>query len=519
MRPVPAPGLTYRLGRGVVVLRPDGSIEGVRPGSGSPSYLVGGGRVTALVGGVEVAWPEPTVAVDVDEAEFGYPTTDGLGLVVRHSFSADWGLRIVLANHTLDPLTVVAELAWLPAADCPAWALGAGATGAYAVPGPEGRRPVLGGELVLGTCDAVSETGIGLGPLELGPLERRAVQWRWAWYAGPRSFNRNRFPSVPRDLVVPEHESAQIVTDEDTAVVAPGVDLVRVGPHLELTAPGGHRVRVEVRSRRGVTAYDMEWVEPLDDQLAALGDGLLDGPRNRAGVVVLPDVDPALVLQSLLVRGRLGDPEEADEALGLFLARAADSPVGGPRGVSLACGEFERTGEEDLLEQATGQLLGLDQPMPGLGLAAAQLCMARLSHGWSPDPVLAHLGRLTGTADENSLDRVAVDLELWLTAAPRGSEDDAGRRRSVAAAVGRIGAVLGAGLRGRPVRPLPVDQQSYLAVVLGLLPEGLAGQYRTEWGVTPHDVARSTHAQVIARLAGQPVRAAHSWLIMGARLA
>ena len=130
----------------------------------------------------------------------------------------------------------------------------------------------------------------------------------------------------------------------------------------------------------------MEWVEPLDDALAALGDGLLNGPRSRAGVVVLPDVDSALVLQHLLGRGRPGNPDQADDALGLFLARATESPVGDARGISLACGEFERTGEEDLLERATAQLLGLDGPMPGLGLAGAQLCVARLSQGWPPEP-------------------------------------------------------------------------------------------------------------------------------------
>ena len=69
------------------------------------------------------------------------------------------------------------------------------------------------------------------------------------------------------------------------------------------------------------------------------------------------------------------------------------------------------------------------------------------------------------------------------------------------------------------MRPLPVDRQAYLAVVLALLPEELGARSRPDWGVRPHDVARTTQAQVLARLAGQPPRAAHSWLIMGARLA
>lgn len=519
MRPVSAPGLTYPLGRGTVTLRPDGSVAAVRSGSGPVSYLVAGGPVRVWVDGAAVSWSEPTLAADVDEAEFGFTSESGLGLVVRHSFTADWGVRLAFANHTLDPVTVSAELAWAPAAECPAWALPAGATGAYAILGPDGRGPLLGGDLVLGTCDRVTTTVIGLGRLELGSLERRVVQWRWAWFPNPGTFNRNRFSAVPRDLVLPENESARIVADEDTAVVAPGVETLRRGPHLELSSTGGHRVTVEVRSRRGVTDFDLEWVEPLDEALTVLGDALLAGPRSRAGVVVLPDVDAALVIQRLLVRGQAGDPDQADDALGLFTTRAADAPGGDGRRPSLLCGEFERTGDPDLLERATADLLGLDRPAPGLGLAAVQVCVARLSLGWSLGPVLAQLGRLAGAADSDGLDRLAADLELRLTAAPRGADGDPESGRWVGAGIRRIGAVLGAGLRGRPVRPLPVDQQAYLAVVLGLLPEGLGTRSRPEWGVAPHDVARRVEAQVLARLAGGPPRAAHGWLIMGARLA
>ena len=69
--------------------------------------------------------------------------------------------------------------------------------------------------------------------------------------------------------------------------------------------------------------------------------------------------------------------------------------------------------------------------------------------------------------------------------------------------VRRVGAALGAGLRGRPLWPLPVDRQAYLAVVLGLLPEGLGARVRPDWGVPAHDVARHAQAAVLARLAGQ----------------
>jgi len=52
-----------------------------------------------------------------------------------------------------------------------------------------------------------------------------------------------------------------------------------------------------------------------------------------------------------------------------------------------------------------------------------------------------------------------------------------------------------------------------------LLPEALGARSRPDWGLPPHDVARLTQGQALARVVGQPPRAAHSWMIMGARLA
>lgn len=514
MRPVPAPGLSYRLGRGVVALRPDGSIESVRPRSGSGSYLAGGGRVRVWIDQNEVSWSVPTVAADVDEVEFGYASPQGLGLVVRHSFAIGWSVRVAFVNHTPEPLSFPAELTWVPAPECPAWALAAGATGAYAIPGPAGGGPLLGGELVIGTCDQVSEDGLGLGRVELGPLERRGTQWRWDWYANPRVFNRVRFLEVPRDLVLPENETARIAADDDAAVVAPSLDLVRRGSHLEFSSMGGHRVRVEVRSHRGVTAYDMEWVDPLDEVLPELGDQVLAGPRNRSGVIRLADVDAALVIHHLLARNQVGDPEEAEDALALFVSRLADRDVVDGRGVSLLCGESERANEADLLDRATAALLRLDR-VPGLGLAAAQVCVARLAAGRPVDPVLHHLATVTAAAEAaDELDAVAVALELRLLGTLRAEPG-----RAVETRIRRVGTALGAGLRGRPVRPLPVDRQAYLAVALGLLLEDLGARSRPEWGVGPHEIARTAQAEVLARLGRQPPRAAHSWLILGARLA
>ena len=72
----------------------------------------------------------------------------------------------------------------------------------------------------------------------------------------------------------------------------------------------------------------------------------------------MADLDAALVVQRLLRLGAADDPDDADDALTLFGSRLEPDAVRDGRGVAFLCGEFERLGEEDLLEQATAALLG-----------------------------------------------------------------------------------------------------------------------------------------------------------------
>ncbi len=522
MRPVSAARLSFPLSSGTVALGPDGTIERVLAGPSSAiSYIDSGGRVTVRIDDVEIAWPEAAVAADVDEVEFHYLGRQDLTLMIRHSFTAGWGIRVTLVNQTLDPLPLTAELAWAPTASSHARALAAGATGAYAVPGPDGTGPLLGGELVLGTCDAVTADGIGLGRFTLDPLKRRVVQWRWDWFDSPAEFWYARFPALPRDLVLPVGEAALIAADDDEAVVALGADSQWRGGQIELSSPDPQQVTVQVSSRRGVTEYDIEWVAPLDEVLAELGDSLLAGPRNRAGLVRLANVDAALVMQRLVSVGATGDPDVADDALRLFSSRLEGCSITGGREVAFLCREFDRLGEEDLLERATEALLRLTDPVPGLGLATAQVCVARLALGWSVEPLLTRLRALTAAGDPGAdLDRTGIALELALVGGPRlpGAVEPDGLEHAEVWST-RVGTALGAGLPGRPIRPLPVEQQAYLATVLDLLPEPLAYRMRPEWGCRLHDVVRRAQAEVLALLAHRPPGPALSWLIMGSRLA
>ena len=57
--------------------------------------------------GRTVAWSSPSLSVDIDEAEYSFRAAAGLGLVVRHSFGAGWGIRIALTNQGDDDLELL----------------------------------------------------------------------------------------------------------------------------------------------------------------------------------------------------------------------------------------------------------------------------------------------------------------------------------------------------------------------------------------------------------------------------
>ena len=146
------------------------------------SYLTGGGRPMVSVGGAWLQWPEPEVLLDSDEVEFAYERGP-VRVVVRHSFAAGWGVRVALTNLTDEPLEVDdAGLSWVADPDAPAWALAAGASGAYAVPSPDGTGPLLGGVLALGAFEWVTAEAMGFSRLTLPPGGRFVVQWTWDWY-------------------------------------------------------------------------------------------------------------------------------------------------------------------------------------------------------------------------------------------------------------------------------------------------------------------------------------------------
>jgi len=516
--------LTFACGAAEVTIGPAGTATAVLPGA-SPALLVTGGLLVHAGDGTPVLAGSPEVRADDDEVELAW-SAGPLGLVVRHTFGAGWGLRVALACHDepvelADPL-----LTWRVPEDRPVWALAAGVAASYAVLPTDGTGPLLGGVLRSGALPGVDAAGLHLGPVRLAAGSRYVVQWQWDLHPGPRSLSRGRHPQVPRRLDLDLDEVVVVDAGEDEALVLPdGLEAESSRGQVELSAGTPGRYPVELRAARGTTSYELRVGPSLDHLLTERALAALDQPRTAAGVVRLPDVDAALAVQRALAVATLPEVELAEEALDLWTARLPEDEALDPRTVGHLCGEHTRTGDPALLERAEQALLLARAPAPGLGLAATQLCLALLLAGRPVAPVLQHLAGLAAAADRaplaGPLPQQAALLELEVVTTTRGGPGGAGAGAGrVQDRVAALGGWLGAGLPGRAVRPLPLDSLAHLCAVLALLPEPAAAVHRTRWGCTAHTLAAGGRASVLERAgweAGPTAGPALSWLLLGTR--
>ncbi|HSU34993.1 MAG TPA: hypothetical protein VLJ88_04975, partial [Propionibacteriaceae bacterium] len=224
--------------------------------------------------------------------------------------------------------------------------------------------------------------------------------------------------------------------------------------------------------------------------------------------------DAALVVQWAVIRGSFAHPYPAEDALEVFAAGMAETESADPRLAGFLCGEFERTGQGELLELATDWLLRTPTAQPGVGLVGARICLSRILTDRPVAAVTAHLARLARTppAGRSLLDQAAVlELDLLTMARPASRTD----LRRVTAALTAVGPWLGAGLRGRAVRPLGADALAYLAAVLALTSEEVSTAMRRGWGTSARELGEDALAEALAGLTGRPARPAHGWLVLG----
>ena len=512
----------FRWGRAEVVFDGAGTVTAARHDADpADSYLSSAGEVRVTTGGAEVVWSPAEVGLDADEVEVVRRSGD-LRLVVRHSFAAGWGVRVTLSNagpvaRQLDQVSITWR--WPP--NRPAWAVAAGATGSLALLAADGVGPLLGGVLRHGTVQRIDADGLQLGSVRLEPKGRYVEQWQWDFHDSPRAFEQTLRPGVPRRLDITLDEVVALTADEDEALVlAPGLHAETVRDTVELTAAAAGRYRVEARSARGVTAYEVGVGDPLETVLADTAAEVLVGPYSKANVLDLPDVDAALVVQRAYAR-RLEYPESyaAEDGLDRYGARLPEPGPFDPKTISFLCGQHTRVRDPEPLSWATRGVLSTQWPEPGLGLAATQVCLARLLVGRSVAPVMDHLRYLAaesaGLLAPSAVPRreQAALLELEVVTMPHAGPVPA----TVLARAAALGSWLGAGLRGRAVPPLPPSELAHLAAVLALLPESVSVELGERWGATAHELAHRARAEVLVRVTGTRVGPAHGWLVLGAR--
>lgn len=528
---MPTAGLSFPCGPAQVTFDQTGWVTSlVHRREPELSYLAGAMVSSGWVGPDPLERVAPTVLADLDEVEFHYTYPGLLRVVVRHTFAAGWSVRIVCVSLAPDTLPVAGlQLRLDPPPGCVAWALALGATASYAVSPASGTGPLLGGVLRQGSLLRATSSGLELTPFELRAGDRYVVQLHWDWYQSPRAFGQARYGEAPSALFSFLGDAVHVRVDEDVAVVASdGVLATQEGRRLEVVAEAPGPCSVELRSARGTTAFEIEWVEPVAELLATLAQQTMAGLRTAAGVVKLADVAAALVLQHGLALGQVDDHDDAADALDLFTARLGDPGTRGALEAAYLGREFDRLGEVDLLVQAEQAVLAQPTPTPGLGIAATQLCLGLIVSGRPVDAVLRHLARLarqvttSGFSPEHGVAEQAAALEVvavtdagpGASGAGAAAPNPAGHNADLTPWIAALGLHLGAGLKGRAVVPLPPGELSHLITVFGLLPDQLSGSMTKRWGCSPQTLARRATPELLARLARAPIGQAHAWLVL-----
>jgi hypothetical protein len=489
-----------------------GSVVGVhhqnRP---EHSYLLQTGAVSAHLDGKPVLWSGPEVQQDKDEMEVSWQLPGHIRLTVRHTFAAGWGMRLAFTNLSSTSLLLDQVVLSLRAApDNSAWALAAGSEAAFSVHPAAGTGPVLGGVLKLGSVKRIDAVGVHLGRIQLVPEGRYILSWQWDWFANSRAFGRGRHSGVPPSLFLITEEPARITANSDTAVLAPGLEVIddETDDTAELIAHSPGVYNVELRSSTGSVAYQVSAADPAEDVLAALADRLLGGSLTPAGVPRVDDAAAGLVLQHALTRGLVDQRDQATDALDRLVTRLSAKHQLEPLAIVYLAGQAVVTGEPDLLGTAAAGLLDCCDPAAGLGLALLRVRAASLVLGGSLGQVPDHMRDVVvalGVVEQERADADpgvtlgrnldALELLAVMTPVPRVAPPEPG----VLARVARLGARLGGGLKGVPVEPVPLVRLAQLAVVFGLLPEQLEVTFRQRWLCSPGELARRAHTEVLNR--------------------
>lgn len=512
-----APGL-------VLHLDPSGTVSATSDvAPPAVAWLLDAGELTVSTTQGPVAVGAPRVTVDVDEVEVER-SGGGLRTVVRHALEQAWTVRVVVVNESDAELALEqVHLGWRAAPGTVVTALAAGARAAYAMAPAHGDGPVLVGRLRSGVQPGVDETGLLLGPLVLAPHHRWAVQWRWEVVPDARRAAVGR--DLPRTTWLDLGQTVVLPSGPDEAVVAPGLVVDLEDDRVEVAAEEPGSYVLELRAARGTTAYPLTWAPGLDDLVDDVAQALLTGPTSPAGTPRLDGAAAGLLVQDVLARRAVGEPDELGDALELVagelveeLDDAAGPEPADPLTLAFLARETDRTVgtallDVALLDVATRRLLETTVAAPGLGLAGLGLALAHVRSGRAATAVVAHLSALLAEAGHE--DRAGLELALLLR------QRDAVADEATFAGLRRLGATLGAGLPGRVVPAVALETVAYASTLLGLVDEPTGQRLQQTWGITASELARRTAAEARARSAvadaARAGRRALAWLVLGRR--
>ncbi len=491
----------------------------------TPILETGAGPVR--VAGLNYRWSDPAITIDSDEIEISYrllPAT-GLRLTVRNTLAQVWTQRYIFENTTGESIDVEHAIQTFHAGpDCVAWLLGAGTAAALSVHPLSYGGPLLGARLQWGAVltrqgQLAGQEQLDCGPFRLAGGARYIVQWRWERYLNPAAFARADPDWLPQDIVLVQGEPCWLSCPDAALVLPGGLRVAEAGGSSELSPESGVGCfPIEVRDVRGTARIELCWAPDLNQVMLPVAKAAQAGSRSRAGIAKLADAAAGLVVQRTLAESLMTDPEETADALDLLTDRVRRSDpslaagAGAGFGLLYLCGEYARTGEQDLLTDAMCIFTGMPL-QPGIGLAAARLCLAMIAGGSDPMPVLAHIDRLAedcrgdqGQSDP-CRDGILTELRLVARVRPRtpGGMNDASGQDPVGmlGSVVKVGTQLGAGLHGARLPKLPLVQQAYLAAVLQATPDRINADLDRLWGMSAGSVATRVQRKLLVQLSAQ----------------
>lgn len=455
-----------------------------------------------------ITWSDDRTVIDADEVERTWTAVGVARVELRHSFAADWRMRLAVTNLAATAWTGRVRLVLEPGEGFRSWGMSLVGESTYAVLPWTVDLPILAARSVHTPIDAAWAGGLQVSPVVVAPGDRFVAAWDW-WSTPHTGGLADRLPAdVPRRLTVVVGEEIWVRADPDTAVVAPpDVDTVDDQDHRVLSTAEPGRRRVEVRSARGSSVLDLSWVPAPTDFLTATAERLLAEPPGRNGVVRLPDLVTALVVQRAARGPGLQAVTEAADALDLFTARMIHTTDDPALPVIFLSGEYDRTGDRDQLTEAAGRLAAARAVTPGLGSAVVRAGLAAVAAGRRPT-----LPAVRPTSvDFAPFAEAAAALEFQLAgASPARLLDDG----SIPNLLHRLGVELGAGLPGRGSSHLSVDDLGHGLAVLHLVPDALYPLW-SSWFVVPvPELLDALALELVDRLEGQPVSMGHAWLAL-----